>query len=203
MSVLRLLGVRVIDCRSRARARMAGLVLVLGIGTGCTSAGGERVTSTPGQPEVLTPVDGAVVELTRSRTLNHYDLPAPVEQVWNAMMDVHAAIGIPINSFDTNKKTAMFVGQNRYRQILDKPASLFLDCGVGPTGPAADSYRLMIRVHHALAPSDDPKATVLTSGVEAFATNPGVSGDQVPCASSGRLERDIAALIEARLKQKQ
>lgn len=183
--------------------QILGMVLVLGIGIGCTSAGGERVTQTPGQPEVLTPVDGATVELTRSKTLNHFDYAAPVEKVWNAMMEVHAAIGIPVASFDTKQRTAMFVAQNRYRSILDKAASLFLDCGTGPTGLKADSYRLLIRVHQALAPSDNPSATVLTTGVEAFANNPGVSGDQVPCVSNGRLERDIAALIETRLQQKQ
>jgi hypothetical protein len=147
----------------------------------------------------MTPVDGRTIELTRSKVLNHYDFAVPLDKVWTAMMEVQAAIGMPVASFDTNKHTAMFVVQNRYRQILDKPASLFLDCGVGPTGSKADSYRLLIRVSHVLAPAGN-NASVLTTGVEAYATNPGVSGDQVPCASNGRLERDIAALIQARLQ---
>lgn len=187
MLVVRLLGMRL---------TIAGIVLL----AACSSVGSQRTTSTPAQTEVLTPVDGRTVEVTRSKVLNHFDYAAPVDKVWSAMMEVHAAIGIPVSSFDTNKHTAMFVAQNRYRQILDKPASLFLDCGNGPTGPKADSYRLLIRVSQALAPASNT-AAVLTSGVEAYATNPGVSGDQVPCLSNGRLERDIAALIDVRLQK--
>ena len=183
----------------RARTGGIGLFIVLAMGTACSSVG-ERTTSTPAQTEIMTPVDGRTVEVTRSKVINHFDFAAPVDKVWHAMMDVHAAIGLPVASFDTNRNTAMFVVQNRYRQILEKPASLFLDCGVGPTGAKADSYRLLIRVSHALA-SAGHTASVLTTGVEAYATNPGVSGDQVPCSSNGRLERDIAALIQARLQQ--
>lgn len=193
MPELRLFGVRL------SRACLAWLVLTL---TACgTSVGGQRTSSTPPQPEVLTPVDGATVDVMRSRLLNHFDFAAPVEKVWAAIMEVQAAIGIPVASFDTGKHTGMFVAQNRYRRILDQPASLFLDCGTGPTGPKADSYRLLIRVHHALATGDDANSSVLTTGLEVYATNPGVSGDQVPCTSTGRLERDLAALIEARLQQ--
>ena len=181
---------------------LAGLCVSLLI-AGCASDPAVRPTeATPVTITPMTPVDGVTVEVARSKMMNHFDFEVPVEKLWTAMMETHAAIGIPISTADQRKGTAMFMVQNRYRRIMDRPASSYLDCGTGPTGLKADSYRLLIRVHHTLVPvGDDKSRSLLTTVVEYFATNPGVSGDPVSCVSNGRLERDIAALIKARLLQ--
>jgi len=70
--------------------------------------------------------------------------------------------------------------------------STYLDCGSGALGlPNADNYEVSFQVTtHVFPDSTDTKTTVRTL-IRATAKADAVSGDAVPCFSTGGLERLI------------
>lgn len=139
------------------------------------------------------------MDLTRDVVFKEAHFNAPREQVWNALLAAHDAIGIPLANGSATEGSATFRDSNRIRTVAGKSASRYIDCGNGPAGPRADSYRLDVRVtHHFENPS--PNLTVMKSTVEGSARNPGLSSDPVPCSSSGLLEREIAGMVTTRLQ---
>ena len=71
--------------------------------------------------------------------------------------------------------------------------------GLGPAGARADSYRLVMRLTHVFE-NPAPNATVFSTTMQAWARNPGMSGDAIPCSSKGLLETEIGGMIASRLQ---
>jgi hypothetical protein len=160
-------------------------------------------------PEPGTPVQTATVsstvapqqtmDLTRDVVIRQISIDAPRARVWQALHEVHEAMGIGFTNGDLGSGNATFEVANRIRTVAGKPASRYIDCGVGPAGARADSYRLLVRINHVLQ-SPTPASTVVTSTLQAWARNPGTSSDAIPCASLGLLEREIGAAVAMRLQ---
>ena len=138
------------------------------------------------------------MELSRDVIFKATQFDATREKVWNALLEAHDVLAIPLSNGSATQGTATFRDSNRIRTVGGRNASRYVDCGNGPAGPRADSYRLDVRItHHFENPS--PNVTILSSTVEVWARNPGISSDPVACSSNGVLEREIAGMVATRL----
>ena len=78
---------------------------------------------------------------------------------------------------------------------MTPPLSRYLECGSGLTGPFADRYRIEMLVRTTIVPAGTGGVRV-ESYVEASARNPeGSSNTGVACATTQRLEREIAQRV--------
>jgi hypothetical protein len=128
---------------------------------------------------------------------------APPERVWAVLPTVYEGLNIPVGTIDPN---ARLIGNRRVQvrsgRVATGRATTYLNCGnTGLGAPIADSYEVHMSVLTQLVPSDGGTTQVQTS-VEGNATQRGVSGAPVRCASSGRLEEQIAAAIRQQLQSR-
>jgi hypothetical protein len=157
-----------------------------------------------GQPVQTATVKSTVspsetMDLTRDLLIKQARFDASRDRVWNAMLQVHEVLGISFLAGDAAGGNAHFESANRIRTIAGKPASRYVDCGMGPAGARADSYRLVIRVSHVFE-NPKPDNTIVTTTMQAWARNPALSSDAIPCASTGLLEAEIGGMIATRLQ---
>jgi hypothetical protein len=170
------------------------LVVVL---AGCGSA---RETGAPVQTATIksTVAPKETLDLTRELLVKQARYTAGREKVWNAMVEVHGRLGIPMLAGDVVSGSATYELANKIRTVAGKPASRYIDCGNGPVGPRADSYRLVIKLTHVFE-NPTPESTVVTTTMQAWARNPGMSSDPIPCSSNGMLETEIGGMMATRL----
>lgn len=160
-------------------------------------------TSSPGQPmQTAAPRAGAAVgdDFKDGRVTNvkpdvvkvGFDVDAPPEKAWEALIQVVADLGVEVSGTDP----AAFALNNPdfqiSRRLGDERLSRYLRCGSGMTGPFADRYRIRMNFHSQVAPTPDGKSVVETT-IQAMGTNPeGTSNTRVPCTSTHILESRIA-----------
>ncbi|MDQ3522790.1 MAG: hypothetical protein M3434_10705 [Gemmatimonadota bacterium] len=117
------------------------------------------------------------------------------------MPAVYEALKIPVGTIDQNTRV---IGNRRIEsrsgRIAGERASSYLNCGnTGIGGPIADSYQVNLSVLTQIVPAAGGSTQVQTS-IEASATQRGVSSAPVRCASTGRLEQQIATAIQQQLQ---
>lgn len=156
----------------------------------------ESATTTDNVKATVGPQE--TIDLTRSAVVHATVFAQPRDSVWNALLAANIALGLEAEFADPARGRAVFVARDRTRTIAGRPASTVIDCGQGSAGARADTYRLTVKLTHALEAA--PGGTNLKTSLEAFARNPGLSSDPVPCSSRGRLEREIATLVTTRLQ---
>jgi hypothetical protein len=177
------------------RVFLSLIILVAGCASSSVQTAGQVQTATI--KSTVAPNES--MDLTRELLVKQVRLDAGRERVWKVMLEVHDQLGIPLLASDPVRGNATFERANKIRTVAGKPASRYIDCGQGPAGARADSYRLVIRLTH-LFENEAPDATVLTTTMQAWARNPGLSGDAIPCSSTGLLENEIGGMIALRLK---
>jgi hypothetical protein len=114
------------------------------------------------------------------------------------MPAVFEGLNIPVGTIDQNTR---LIGNRRIEsrsgRIAGERASSYLNCGnTGIGASIADSYQINLSVltQVVLVPGG---ITQLQTSIDAYATQRGVSGAPVRCASTGRLEQRIANLAGA------
>ena len=152
-----------------------------------TSTATSRVTVAP----------QTTMDITRQDEVDAVQISASRDAVWKAMLATHQSLDIPMSGSDEAASAAAFTLRDKTRTILGKPASSYVDCGNGPAGPRADSYRITVKVSHRLLPVSD-SSTVLSTIVEAWARHPGQSADAIQCNSRRTLEKYLAGIITTR-----
>jgi hypothetical protein len=177
--------------------RAAALLFTVAVSACVTSTQSGTPVQTATVSSTLAPQQ--TMDLTRDVVVRQTSIEAPRAKVWEALHAVHDALGIGFTNGDLASGTATFEVANRMRTVAGKPASRYIDCGMGPAGARADSYRLVVRLNHSME-SPTPTSTVLTSTLQAWARNPGMSSDAIPCTSLGLLEREIGAAVATRLQ---
>ena len=125
---------------------------------------------------------------------------APIERVWAVLPAVYEQLQIPVGTVDP---TARAIGNQRLQaksgRIAGERASSFLTCGsTAFGGPVADTYQVNASLLTSLQPGQAGSTQVQTM-LEASATQRGVSGAPVRCATTGQLEQRIATLIQQQL----
>jgi hypothetical protein len=122
-------------------------------------------------------------------------VPVTPEAAWEALPKAYADLGIPVREVSEASRT---LGNSRLaisRRLGDAPLSRYLECGSNLTGPFADRYRIEMLIRTSIVPADAGGVRV-ESYVEATGRNPeGSSNTGVACATTQRLEREIAARV--------
>jgi hypothetical protein len=157
--------------------RMRLAIALVVAATGCAAPPGEGVVHTATVQSTVAPKQ--TMDLTRDVVVRQVTIEAPRARVWEELHAVHRALGLDFVNGDVASGSATFEAANRIRTVAGKPASRYIDCGQGPAGA---------------------RATILTSTMQAWARNPGVSSDPIPCASYGLLEREIGGMVMTRLQ---
>jgi hypothetical protein len=173
------------------------LCLVLTLAACASSNLQEKSTATTTVRSAVAPKQA--MDITRETTVTTTYFEASRERVWNALLAAHEAIGIPLSSGDAASGRAIFELTNQIRTVASKPASRYVDCGIGSAGARADSYRLTVRLTHTLQATTSGGTALLIS-MQAWARNPALSSDPVPCSSRGVLETEISGMVTTRLQ---
>ena len=170
------------------------LVLALGLlALACASQSG----GLSGRPEKVENVTIESPTATSNVTLRpdiwayHSALEFPASR-WTVLPTAYNALNIPIERVDSAHRYVS--GSARaYRRFQNRPLSQFVDCGSTIVGQSADSYNVFLRIE-----SEVDSATASTSNllatVTAFGT--GTGGSSVRCASTGELEKLVAAQVK-------
>lgn len=124
-------------------------------------------------------------------------LGASADAAWQALPQVYQELGIPMGTQDPAQR---LFGNRKVvasRQLGKQPMSRIVSCGNTAFGaPVADTYRIQLSVLTTVKAQES--GSRLETSVQATASQPGVSGSAVECASTGWLEERIATGVKAR-----
>ncbi len=146
-------------------------------------------------PSITTSGTTMDVTYSPSRGVVTEVVEATPEAAWEALPKAYADLGIPVREVSEASRT---LGNSRFtlsRRLGETPLSRYLECGSGLTGPFADRYRIELLIRTSIVPVDGGGVRVETY-VEASGRNPeGSSNTIVACATTQRLEREIAGRV--------
>jgi hypothetical protein len=167
----------------------------------CGSMGGHP---SPVTTQAVTVEGEGSVLLTRDPYSDTDRLEHSVEEVWQALDAVYAALEIPV---DYRVSDDFILGNRNYnaRQLGGERMSRWLDCGRNvTTGRAnADTYDVWIEVLTGLtAPEGEEIGTGVTTWVRGRARSRGASGDPIACTTRNELEPRILELLELELARR-
>ena len=186
---------------------MRGLPLFLfAVLAGCgTSASGgpaaqggtERPTGPPTRTLGEQYVEGRITNIQPSVDRVSHEIQGRASQVWEALNQVYADIGIEVTRREVGNLTLRSSDQTISRRLGGERLSRYFRCGTGVTGAYADRYRLRINIVSRVV-STSPGLSILETTIQATGTNPqGTSNNRVPCGSTHILESRIAAEVSA------
>ena len=173
-------------------------VLILMLASACGSSGSGAGPGAATPPPSITG-GGTTMDLnySTSRGVVTDAVPATPEAAWEALAKAYADLGIPVREVSEVSRT---LGNSRLaisRRLGDVPLSRYLECGSNLTGPFADRYRIEMLIRTSIVPADAGGVRV-ESYIEATGRNPeGSSNTSVACATTQRLEREIAGRVRA------
>jgi hypothetical protein len=175
--------------------RMTAL-LALVLASACGSPGSGPGPGAAGPPPSISGAGTTLdVRFTPSRDVVSDAVQATPEAAWDALPKAYADLGIPVREVADASRT---LGNSRFvisRRLGETPLSRYLECGSGLTGPFADRYRVEMLIRTSIVPAETGGVRVDTY-VEASARNPeGSSNTGVACATTHRLEREIAERV--------
>ena len=122
----------------------------------------------------------------------------PVDSAWGLLPAVYTELGVDFTTLD---QTNRVIGNDALRapQRLGKvPLSRYVSCGTDNGRDNADSYVVTMAVRTQLLPGSGSQTTV-ASAVTATARSLLFNSGDVACASTQRLEDEIAKRLKARV----
>jgi hypothetical protein len=146
-----------------------------------------------GQKEQVMSTGSSVVEGVA--TVN-----APIDKVWAVLTPTYDSLAIPLTAIDPATHAVANGGFITHRRLGKARLSEYLNCGNSQGGPSADTYEINLAITTRLA-SAPSGGTVVTSVVNAAGKPASLSGDYIPCGTTGQLETRIVRQIEALLQQ--
>jgi len=147
---------------------------------------------TPGGEKVLATGSTAVVEGVAT-------VAAPIDKVWAALVPSYDSLAIPLTAIDPGAHMLGNGGFIVHRKLGSARLSQYINCGSAQGGPSADSYEINLQVTTSLAPASSA-ATVVTTRVNAAGKPASLSGEYMPCSTTGGLETRLVRLIEAQVR---
>jgi hypothetical protein len=128
-------------------------------------------------------------------------IAAPVGKTYRAVVAAFEQLKIPLATLDSLNGMVGNSSIVQAHSLAGSQMSRWFNCGIGMTGPNADSYRLYIAVA-ALLDKVTADTTRLRIGMVAGAKdNQGNAKDPVACATSGGLEQKLVELIQTRVNK--
>ena len=186
-----------------ASFRLLVLLLSLGLLPGCASSGGAMPAS--GEAEVNRRVQldyGARSFSMRGHedVFVHEDTLGPGSgDLLREVAATYDEMGIPINTVNPEARLIGAVEARLRSDLGGDPLSKYLRCGETITGSVADQYEVYLTVLTQLEPMETGGAVVLTH-VRGWAVQGGRSGNNIRCATRGRLEREIFEHLERKVR---
>ncbi len=180
------------------RSSTFAIAITVLLASGCAS------TSSSGPPIaadriILTTADGTVLRQSTNQNA-HMTFTAAPARVWAAVQSSYVDLGIAANTADRSAWRYGVTGYAVPRRINGTGIGSLFSCGSSMTGPLVDQGRVTADVITTLTPSSDgtsTDATVYVDGV--LRKSDGASSDPMSCASTGRLEEMLRAMIAQRL----
>lgn len=123
-----------------------------------------------------------------------HHLRAPAAQVYEATLKAFAQLDIPTGRTDG---TRGIIGSERFERVhvlVGLPMSRSFNCGEGPTGPNADSFRLEIAVVAWIADAK-PGTTLSLASIASGRDISGVTRNPKECASTGTIEMKLLEAV--------
>lgn len=169
-------------CRCAAVARLACLLVLAGCASAATPS--SRPQDTRGE---VTGGRTYAVDVTPTSGGAESPLDASVDAAWDALPRAYATLGLEgaVLSADQHLfgTPRAVVAPNR---IGGQALPRLFDCGTGPAGPHAATWRIRMAVRTQLVPRDGGGTSVRTE-IQATARSPEGTGGPVRCADTGRL----------------
>lgn len=125
---------------------------------------------------------------------------AAPEKVFGVLHDVYDAIGIPVTTFDANKRVIGNSGAQLRHRLGKTMLSRYIDCGQTQTAPNADTYEVYLSIVTRVTATDAGGSAIGTT-LEALARPMTNSGNYSRCSSTRRLEDQIVTMTRARVQQ--
>ena len=194
-------GAKTPDLPPFAEAAMRTVACFVLLLAACASPSSEVVDVTPAAPASVMASGGSVdINIPTERAIVSEVVDASPADAWAALPKAWADLGIEVRESSRATRT---LGNSRLvvmRRLGSTPLSRYLSCGAGIQGPFADMYRIQMSIQSAVVPAQGGGVEIRTY-LEAVARNPeGTSNVQVPCTSTQRLEREIAARVRAHVQ---
>ena len=124
------------------------------------------------------------------------ELKAAPGKVYEATLQAFGSLDIPVGN---TASTAGIIGSERFERMRVLGGTMLsksFDCGEGPAGPKANTYRLQIAVAAYVTPIPGSNATRLGLAVVAEGRDPtGPYATPRQCASTGALETRIVEKV--------
>ena len=150
----------------------------------------------PRNEEIRVPGTAQPLTVQHDVDVSEGDVPAPFVRVWSALLATYDDLGIPVGAVDASRGS-MGSSRFRVRRIGEQRPSHWFNCGSNIAGNVADHYEVYAVISSTVAPLADSLTRVVTT-VDAAARPSGVSGNDVHCASTGRLESEILKRVDVR-----
>ena len=170
-------------------------------GWGCASSGsGSLPPVSNTDVRIVTSQHEQVMSTGSSVVEGVATVTAPIEKVWSVLQLSYDSLAIPITAIDPAARTIGNGGFIVHRKLGKARLSEYLNCGNSQGGPSADTYEINLAVTTRLAPAPTG-GTVVTTVVNAAGKPASLSGDFIPCGTTGQLETRIVRMIESQLPQ--
>lgn len=137
------------------------------------------------------------MDLTLDASVQQATVAAPSARVWSVMPSVLDELGVEVGTRDGD---LAIIGNQQFdpMQLEGRRPSRYFNCGNSPSGAIADRYRVTA---YLMVQLDDAPGggTTVTTVIDAYARQRGVSANSLHCTSKGSLERRMLELIEERV----
>ena len=117
-----------------------------------------------------------------------HKLSAQPDRVYEAVQKAFGELGIPGGGTDSRAGIIASERFERTHNLAGAPMSRSFDCGIGATGPYADSFRLEIAVVAWVKPGANGGTTLGLATIASGSDITGVFRKPKECASTGALE---------------
>ena len=157
-----------------------------------------RAVAQTGSPTVILPGFRSVVRMDTVGTPEV--LPGTPGAAYAALAAAFDSLGIERPISDAAAGYVGNMGLKVTRRFLGQSLSHWVDCGIGPTGPTANLYRIHLSILAMVRRGTDGATELrpaVAAGAQAYS---GPLGDPIACQSTGALERRIIELVRARLR---
>lgn len=171
------------------------LLVLTAVTAACASSGSNPEAVERSRPIYTSSETGTIMGSTPSAASATID--APVAAVWTAVKKTYADWGVPLN---VENPSTHQIGNNQFlrsHQFAGHAMPELADCGSGPEGPKAASYRITMSLLTFVTSDASGKTSVRTSFVPFGQDVSGTSNERIPCGSTGRVEQLFLDAVKA------
>ncbi|HVX39187.1 MAG TPA: hypothetical protein VHB25_06405 [Gemmatimonadaceae bacterium] len=174
------------------------LVVLAAFSAACASSGSSSEVAERAQPIFTSSETGTLMGSTPQAASVTVQAAEPA--VWAAVKKVYADWNVPLN---VENPATHEIGNNQFvrtRQFAGHSMIELADCGSGPEGQKAGSYRMYLSLLTVVS-TNSAGTKVETAFVPVGQDVTGTSSTRIPCGSTGRLEQYFLAAVKANLGQ--